>query len=163
VNLPAAPKLRVIGVAAAAAFSLGLIGALLTELGPWYYGLDKPAWQPPDWLFGPAWTLIFSLEAVAGYLAWMAAPDRAYRQRLLAFFATNGFFNAAWSWLFFAQQRPDWAFYEVGFLWLSVLALILLVKPLSNLASALLAPYLAWVTFAAILNRTIVELNRPFV
>jgi tryptophan-rich sensory protein len=162
VNWPTPYKLRVIGAAAAAAFVLGLVGALLTELGPWYYALRKPAWQPPDWLFGPAWTLIFSLEAVAGYLAWMAAPDRADRQRMVAFFALNGLFNAVWSWLFFTLRRPDWAFYEVGFLWLSVLALILLLKPVSKVSSALLAPYLAWVTFAAILNRAIVELNRPF-
>jgi tryptophan-rich sensory protein len=162
VSLIAVRDFRALGVATAAAFSLGTAGALITDLSSWYFGLRKPSWQPPDWLFGPAWTLIFTLAAVAGYRAWTAGHGQPGRIRILPFFAANGLLNMAWSWLFFAIKRPDWALYEVGFLWLSIVALIFVLAPFSRLAGWLLVPYLAWVSFASILNRAIVELNRPF-
>ncbi len=149
-------------VAAAAALAVGALGALVTQLGPWYYALRKPAWQPPDWLFGPAWTLIFGLAAIAGVMGWRRAGSRARRRGLLLLFAVNALLNVAWSVLFFRLHRPDWALYEVAFLWLSVLALMLGLAGLSRLAAALLLPYLGWVTFASVLNYTIVQLNRPF-
>jgi benzodiazapine receptor len=155
-------NLRAVFAAAACAFALGTIGALITDLSSWYYALHKPPWQPPDWLFGPAWTLIFGLSAVAGYRAWIFAHDRSGRAGILIFFAINALLNVAWSWLFFAAKRPDWALYEVGFLWLSIVALIVVLRRFSTFAAALLVPYLAWVTFASILNRAIVQLNQPF-
>ncbi len=149
-------------VAAIAAITLGGIGGLLTEIGPWYRQLRKPSWQPPDWLFGPAWSVILGLAAWAGVLAWEAAPDSAGRTRVVVLFAINGFFHALWSPLFFRWHRPDWALVEVAFLWLSILALIVGLSPFSANAGWLLAPYLAWVSFAAYLNLTIVRLNGPF-
>jgi translocator protein len=137
------------------------LGASLTEIGPWYFGLRKPAWQPPDWLFGPAWTTIFTLALVAAVKGWRATPGRGDRAWLLAAFLLNAVLNVAWSVLFFRLQRPDWALLEVPLLWLSVLALIVLLWPRSRTASLLLIPYLAWVSFAAFLNYTIVQLNRP--
>jgi tryptophan-rich sensory protein len=148
--------------AALAALAVGGLGVLTTELGSWYLQLRKPAWQPPDWLFGPAWTLIFALAALAGVLYWRDHVDRDDRQRVLAAFAINAFLNTLWSLLFFRMQRPDWALYEVGFLWFSILALIVLLKRGSIAAGWLLVPYLAWVSFAACLNWAIVELNAPF-
>ena len=121
--------------------------------------LRKPPWQPPDWLFGPAWTLIFALTAAAGVLAWRYEPDRARRDWIVALFALNGFLNILWSLLFFRLRRPDWALFEVGFLWLSILALIVAIAPASRTGSWLLAPYLAWVAFAAIFNLAVVRLN----
>jgi tryptophan-rich sensory protein len=153
---------RPVLAAALAATAVGGLGALTTELGSWYYALHKPAWQPPDWLFGPAWTLIFALAALAAVLYWRAVEDREARLRVLAAFAINAFLNTLWSLLFFRLQRPDLALYEVGALWLSILVLILLLRRGSALAAALILPYLLWVSFAAYLNLTIVRLNAPF-
>ena len=152
----------VLAAAAAAMFVAGL-GALTTELGPWYYRLHKPAWQPPDWLFGPVWTAIFSLAALAGILYWNDRTLRNDRLQIVAAFALNAFLNTLWSLLFFRLKRPDWALLEVGFLWLSVAFLIVLLARGSRVAPWLLVPYLVWVGFAAVLNWKIVELNMPFV
>ena len=154
-------RAAIIGTAAACAAAVAGLGALSTDIGPWYYALHKPAWQPPDWLFGPAWTLIFALCALSAIFYWHDHADRDDRMRVLAAFAANAFFNLFWSLLFFRLKRPDWALYEVGFLWLSILVLMLLQRRGSRRAAWLLAPYLAWVSFAAFLNWTIVKLNAP--
>ena len=155
-------RLTPVLVAAAAALGVAGLGALMTDLGPWYLGLRQPAWKPPDWAFGPAWTLIFALAALAGVMAWKRAPDRASREWLLALFALNGFLNILWSLLFFRLQRPDWALLEVVFLWLSVLLLVVVVSRYAKAAAGLLLVYLAWITFAAALNLAVVRLNTPF-
>ena len=134
-------------------------GALLTELSPWYYGLTRPSWQPPDWLFGPAWTVILGLASYSLYLGLRDSDDRWL---LIGLFVVNGLLNLLWSPLFFKLRRPDWALIEVPFLWLSIVAPMILLRSVSGVASLLLAPYLAWVSFAAVLNLTIVRLNRPF-
>jgi tryptophan-rich sensory protein len=153
---------RPVAAAALSATAVGALGALTTELGSWYYGLHKPSWQPPDWLFGPAWTLIFALAALAGVIYWRAEPKREQRLQILAAFALNAFLNTFWSLLFFRLERPDLALDEVGFLWLSILLLIVLLKRRSSKAAWLLVPYLLWVTFASVLNWKIVQLNAPF-
>ncbi len=132
-------------------------GAFLTELSPWYYALRRPSWQPPDWLFGPAWTVILGL---ASYSLYLGLRESDSRWLVLALFVINGLLNLLWSPLFFKLRRPDLALAEVPFLWLSILVPMILL-PSWN-ASLLLAPYLAWVSFAAFLNLTIVRLNRPF-
>ena len=149
-------------VGAACAVAVSGIGGALTHIGPWYRNLIKPAFQPPDWLFGPAWTLIFTLCVVAGVGAWRAAPDGARRTRLLALFALNGALNVLWSLLFFHLQRPDWALAEIGFLWLSILLLIWVPGRYHPRLRLLLLPYLAWVSFASVLNAAVVGLNGPF-
>ena len=138
------------------------LGASATDIGPWYYALRKPAWQPPDWLFGPAWTLIYSLIALSGVLAWNARRDRAHGQRILGVFAFNALLNVGWSELFFHFQRPDWALVEVVVFWVSILLLIAVAWGASHAAGWLLAPYLAWVAFAGALNGAVVRLNGPF-
>lgn len=155
-------KLKPIIIAAVAAMAVAGIGGLMTDIGPWYLGLAKPSWQPPDWLFGPAWTLIFSLAAASGVIAWRDAPSQARREWMLALFALNGFLNVLWSLLFFKLKRPDWALMEVGFLWLSVALLMVVLGQYSRKAGWLLAPYLVWIAFAAFLNWTTVRLNGPF-
>lgn len=149
-------------VAAAAATTIAVLGALTTDLGNWYESLLKPSWQPPDWLFPPAWTTIFALSAIAGVLAWRDAPDGRARESILVLFSFNAFLNVLWSALFFRLHRPDWALYEVGFLWASILVLIVVLMRWSRTASLLLIPYLAWVSFATLLNDKVVRLNAPF-
>ena len=95
-------------------------------------------------------------------LAWEQAPDDGARIWLLALFLINAALNLAWSPLFFKLRRPDWALVELVFLWLSIVSLIVAVSAISTFAAALLAPYLAWVSFAGCLNWTMVELNKPF-
>lgn len=148
--------------AAAAAILVATLGATMTDLGPWYQALEKPSWQPPGWLFGPAWTVIFALAAAAGVIAWRKAPTEAQREWVIGLFAINGTLNVVWSVLFFRLQRPDWALIEVVFLWLSVLLLIVFFWRFAKMSSYLLVPYILWVTFAGILNWEIVRLNGPF-
>lgn len=159
---PTAGRWRPIAVAALAATATAALGASATDLGPWYQELRQPAWQPPDWLFGPAWTLIFALTATAGVLAWRVTPRGAARVRVLAWFALNALLNVLWTELFFGLHRPDWALAEVSALWLSIVVLIVVAGRRSRLAGWLLAPYLAWVTFAGALNVAVVRLNAPF-
>lgn len=137
-------------------------GGLLTEIGPWYRQLRKPSWQPPDWLFGPAWTLILGLAAWSAADAWVAAPSAGQRTAVVVLYGFNALFHLLWSPLFFKLKRPDWALIEVPLLWLSVLVPMIVVAPFAPLASWLLLPYLLWVSFAAYLNLTIVRLNGPF-
>lgn len=137
-------------------------GGLLTEIGPWYGSLKKPSFQPPNWLFGPAWTTIFTLCAIAAVLAWRSAGTASQRRAIVAVYLVNGAFNVGWSALFFRLHRPDLAFYELIALWLSIAAMILVVRRSSKLGAVLLVPYIAWVTFAGVLNRGVVALNAPF-
>ncbi len=149
-------------IALVAAVFVAILGGTITDIGPWYQSLQKPSWQPPDWLFAPVWTTIFGLAAISGVQAWRDAPRREDREWMIGLFALNAFLNLLWSLLFFRVLRPDWALIAVVFLWLSVLLLILVLRRYSTAAALLLVPYLAWVTFAAVLNWSIVELNGPF-
>ena len=139
------------------------IGGAVSAPGSWYREqLRKPTWNPPEWIFGPAWTLILGLAAWAGVLAWTDAGDARTREIVALLFGVNIVLHLLWSPLFFNFRRPDWALIEAPFLWLSVLAMIVCVSRLSELAGWLLAPYLLWVGFAAFLNYTIVRINPPF-
>jgi translocator protein len=149
-------------IAAAVAIFVALLGGTLTDTGPWYQNLHKPSWQPPDWLFGPAWTSIFALATASAVYAWRDAQDRAQREWVIVLFALNGFLNVLWSMLFFALRRPDWALIEVTFLWISILTPMIVFWRFAKSASLYLLPYLLWVSFAAFLNLTVVRLNAPF-
>ena len=148
--------------AIAAALFLTIGGGLLTPVGEWYRTLRKPAWNPPNWVFGPAWTIILGLWAWAGVLAWRGAIDDGGRTAVLTLFGVNAVCHFLWSPLFFKLRRPDWALVEVVFLWASLVALLVGLRQFSVLASWLIVPYFVWVSFAACLNGVIVRLNRPF-
>ena len=156
------PFFRQALVAFGAALTVAVAGALLTDLSPWYYALQQPAWKPPDAAFGPVWTTIFGLCAVAGLYTWRASDARSARAALLALFAVNALLNWCWSYLFFVQRRPDWALIEVAALWLSIAALIVFCARHTPRAWALLVPYLLWVSYAAAINFAVVRLNGPF-
>ena len=140
---------------------VGGLGGAATEIGPWYFQLQKPSWQPPDWLFGPAWTTIYILTSIAGVKAWRRA-DEVQRRYFLGALLLNLVLNLLWSLIFFTSQRPDIALLEVVPLWLSILLMVLLVRGYSPASALLMLPYLGWVAFAAYLNWTIVKLNAPF-
>jgi len=158
----AGARAKPIAVAAVAAAAVAILGALMTDLGPWYASLRQPAWKPPDWAFGPVWTVIFALAAAAGVGGWRVAPNARWREQLLSQFALNGFLNVFWSLLYFRLHRPDWALLEVPFLWGSVAWIAWTLRGRSARAAALLLPYLVWVAIAAVLNWQTVQLNGPF-
>ncbi len=124
--------------------------------GEWYEALRKPAWRPPNWLFGPAWAVLYLMIAIAGWLVWrktgLSLPIVVYLVHLLL--------NAGWSGVFFGLRRMDLAFVNIVALWLSIAVMITLFRPIDGTAALLLVPYLAWVTFAGALNFTVWRLNR---
>ncbi len=148
-------------VAILIAVAVGMIGGLATEIGPWYLELTKPAWQPPDWLFGPMWTMIYIFTGMAGVRAWRRGNGRQ-RGLFMSALTINCVLNVLWSILFFYMKRPDIALIEVALLWLSVLTMAVLTWPYAKRSSLLLLPYLTWVAIAAYLNWTIVKLNGSF-
>lgn len=123
--------------------------------GTWYAGLNKPSWNPPDWLFGPAWTVLYIMIAIAGWRVW----EEAGLSLVLGLWVLQLAFNALWSYLAFGLQRLDWAFYEVVFLWLSVGAFALAAWPVEQTAALLFVPYWLWVSFAGFLNWTLWRMN----
>ena len=140
---------------------VGGIGGAATEIGPWYLQLVKPSWQPPDWAFGPVWTLLYITTSIACVRAWRNA-DAQEKKYFLAAVLMNCVLNILWSVLFFKLHRPDIALMEVGALWLSVLILTVLPWSYSRASTWLMVPHLFWVSTAACLNLSIVKLNGPF-
>ncbi len=149
-------------VAGLLAVAVAVAGGVATRTDQWYRRLRVPGWKPPDWAFGPIWTVIFALTTTSAVLAWNGDPDPAARARLVAVFMINGALNIAWSVIFFRLRRPDWAFIEVVLLWLSIVAVAVAVGRVSTVAGLLNLPYLAWVSVAACLNLTILRLNPRF-
>ena len=120
---------------------VGGIGGAATEIGPWYLQLVKPSWQPPDWAFGPVWTLLYITTSIAGVRAWRNA-DAQEKKYFLAAVLMNCVLNVLWSVLFFKLHRPDIALMEVGALWLSVLILTVLPWSYSRVSTWLMLPHL---------------------
>ncbi|AWW75528.1 TspO protein [Erythrobacter sp. KY5] len=149
-------------VAAVTAAIVAVLGATITDLGPWYQSLEKPSWNPPDVMYPVGWTVIFALNTAAIVSAWRAAPTPKVSDTIIGLFALNAFLNITWSMIFFRIQRPDWAFIEVLLLWLSIVALVFYCGRYSRTAGLLFLPYLLWVTFTAALNWAVVDLNGPF-
>ena len=149
----------IIGLACfiAACFLAALTGALFRP-GDWYERLKKPSWRPPNRLFAPVWTILYLMIAVAGWLIWREAGI-AGAGLSLAVYALQLILNAAWTPLFFGLHRPDLAFVDMVLVWVSIIATIVLFYPIHVVAALLLAPYLAWVTFASALNFAVWRLN----
>jgi benzodiazapine receptor len=136
------------------------IAGIFFRPGAWYYeGIRKPTWNPPSWLFGPTWSLLFTLMGVAAWLVWREGGWSGASGIALIVFLLHLPVNAVWSVLFFGLRRPDWAGIEVLVLWAAILATTILFWQVRPLAGALLVPYLLWVSFAAFLNLTIWRLN----
>jgi len=140
-----------------ACFLAALPGAFFMP-GEWFAGLNKPAWNPPSWIFGPVWSTLYTLMAVSAWLVWRPGGFRA-RRGPLGLFLTQLVLNATWTILFFGLHSPGLAFAEIVALWLAIAATLAAAWPLSRTAAWLLAPYLAWVSFAAVLNFALWRLN----
>lgn len=142
----------------AASFAAGWIGSRWMP-GEWYAALAKPAWNPPNWIFGPVWTALYALMAVAAWRIWRQAGFGGAGVAL-GLFIVQLVLNALWSYLFFGLHRIDWALADILALWAAILAVLVLFWRLQAAAGALLVPYLAWVGFAAVLNHALWALNR---
>lgn len=140
-------------------FATAALGSVASINAAGFYGeLQQPAWAPPGWLFGPVWTVLFLLMAVAGWLVWRRHGVAGARLAL-GLFVAQMVANALWSWLFFAWRLGGPAFVEVLLLWALIAATLWTFWRLHRLAAVLLAPYLAWVSFAAVLNFTLWRMN----
>ncbi len=134
-------------------------GALFVSTGDWYESLRKPAWNPPASVFGPVWSLLYVLMAVAAWLVWREGGWKA-QPRPLLLFLLQWLLNALWTPLFFGLHRPDLALVDILALWLALAATLLAFWRVRPAAGALLVPYLAWSSFAAVLNLALWRLNR---
>lgn len=126
--------------------------------GAWYASLQKPSWNPPSWLFGPVWSALYLMMAMAAWLVWRRGGFAA-QKKPLSWFLVQLAFNAAWTPLFFGLHRPDLALVDIVLLWLAIAATIGAFHRAHRGAAWLLAPYLAWVSFAAVLNFTLWRMN----
>lgn len=137
----------------------GIGGAFTTMgLGPWYQALKKPSWNTPTWVFGPVWTVLYALMAVAAWLVWQHR-DRALARSGLRLFGVQLALNLGWSILFFGMRNPTWAFFEILVLWTAIAATAVVFWRVRASAGFLFLPYLFWVSFASLLNGAIVTLN----
>ncbi|MCJ0826351.1 tryptophan-rich sensory protein [Luteimonas sp. 50] len=144
---------------AALCFAASAIGAAASiQAGSFYVRLAQPAWAPPASVFGPVWTVLYALMALAAWLVWRSGGLRGNRLPLTLFVAQLAL-NALWSWLFFAWHRGGWAFADIVALWILLLATVVSFWRVRPLAGVLLVPYLAWVSFAAALNHAVWQLN----
>jgi tryptophan-rich sensory protein len=138
----------------------GVGGAVTTPKIPgWYATLVKPSWNPPNWIFGPVWSALYLSMAVAAWLVWRQG-GLAGATMPLALFAVQLVLNVLWSCLFFGIQNPGLAFMEVLVLWAAIAATMVAFSFRSTVAGLLFVPYLAWVSFASMLNFVIWRLNR---
>lgn len=141
----------------------GVIGSVFTVpaiRSGWYAALAKPEIVPPNWIFGPVWTILYALMGVAAFLVWKNGFAKKGVKIALVIFDTQLVLNIFWSIIFFGLRNPGWAFVEIIFLWLAILAAIVLFAKVSRLATYLLIPYIIWVSFAGYLNYSILMLNQ---
>jgi tryptophan-rich sensory protein len=142
---------------------VGGISGFATARGvqDWYPSLIKPSFNPPSWVFGPVWTLLYVMMGVAAFLVWEKGADRDLVRAGLVLFAIQLALNGLWSVLFFGMRLPGVAFMEIILLWGAIAATAYLFWRAVPAAGLLLLPYLAWVGFASVLNGAIWFLNRP--
>jgi translocator protein len=131
----------------------------ITGVGSWYQTIQRPSWNPPGWIFGPVWTTLYVMMGIALYLIWKADTSRNLKNYAILLFALQLTLNFLWSFIFFNQHQPGWAFAEIVALWVLILFTIFAFAKINSLAAWLLVPYISWVSFAAILNYSIWKLN----
>lgn len=143
--------------------AVGYFSGMITReaITTWYPTLVKPSFNPPNWVFAPVWTLLYSMMGVAAGIIWnQMKTDRTIVKKALQFFAIQLALNAVWSYLFFGLKNPMLALLEIALLWLMIYETYLKFVKINKIAGYLLLPYLAWVSFASVLNASIFWLNR---
>lgn len=159
-SAPRAYSLLALGGFLAATYLVAVVSSVftVTAVTTWYAALVKPGFNPPNQLFGPVWTLLYTLMAIAAWLVWKQ-PDSPLRTAALVLFAIQLGLNFAWSFVFFWAHQLGLSVIEIALLWVGILGTMLLFFRLSRVAGWMFVPYLAWVSFAALLNFSIWRLN----
>jgi len=139
----------------------GLIGAVFTidSVQTWYKTIEKPSYSPPNWVFGPVWTILYVLMGVSAYLIWVKGLEKKEVRTALMFFALQLILNALWSILFFGMRNPFYGLIEIVFLWAAIAITIQKFYKISRTAAYLQIPYICWVSYAAFLNYGIWRMN----
>lgn len=139
----------------------GIIGLFFTNpaVDGWYSNLTKSALNPPAWVFGPTWTILFILMGVAAYFVWDKGLKNKKVKICLLIFIIQLVLNAIWSIIFFGLHSPFWALIEIIILWITIMCTIIAFYKVSKLAAWLLLPYILWVSFATYLNYSVFALN----
>ncbi|MEO5593109.1 MAG: TspO/MBR family protein [Chitinophagaceae bacterium] len=140
---------------------IGLLGGIFTapEIQTWFLHLNKPLWNPPNWLFAPVWTSLYLLMGIAFYLIWKAKAGIDTKRWAIIIFIAQFALNFMWSYIFFKEHQMGWAFVEIVVLWIAIFCTIIAFSRINTTAAWLLVPYISWVSFAAILNYTIWQMN----
>jgi translocator protein len=133
--------------------------ATIAEIPGWYAGLNKPSFNPPNYLFGPVWTTLYAMMGVVLFLVWKTKADKAIKQKAMVLFAVQLVLNFCWSFIFFSAHQLGWALVEIVVLWLCILLTIFAFGKISKPAAWLLVPYICWVSFATVLNFALWRLN----
>lgn len=138
----------------------GIAGyATSSSMNSWYSNLNKPFFNPPSWVFGPVWTILYLLMGISLYLIWKQ-PASTKRSKSLQIFFLQLLLNFAWSFIFFKFEQTGLALLEIIVLWLAILTMLFFFYKLNRIAAYLQFPYLAWVSFATVLTASIWHLNR---
>ena len=148
-------------VSVAATVGLGLLGGIFTapEIQTWYVHLQKPSWNPPNWLFAPVWTILYCMMGIALYLVWKADAVIDTKRWAIIIFIVQFALNFLWSYIFFREHQMGWAFVDIVVLWIAILCTIIGFSKINKTAAWLLVPYISWVSFAAVLNYTVWQMN----
>ena len=148
-------------VCLAGTFGAAAIGSVATTpaIATWYAALNKPFFNPPNWIFGPVWTILYLLMAVSAWLVWRRGLDAPFVKIALTFFILQLIFNALWSIAFFGMHSPFWAFILIIVLWALILLTIIYFYKIDAVAGWLMVPYICWVTIASLLNFGVFILN----
>jgi benzodiazapine receptor len=141
--------------------AVGGLGGIWTakDVREWYPTLEKPSFNPPNWLFGPVWSLLYALMGASAWLTWRHADERAVKHAALQLFSIQFALNSLWSFIFFRLHSPRWAFFEIVMLWGAIGMTLVAIWKINRLAGMLFLPYLLWTSFAVLLNFRIWRLN----
>ncbi len=142
--------------------AVGFTGGRFTaqEIPNWYAHLEKPSWNPPSWIFGPVWTILYVMMGIAFFLFWKSKYHDLFRKSGMVLYIVQLVLNLAWSVLFFNLHQMGLAFADIVLLWLAIYLTIFFFGKISPMAAWLMIPYICWVSFAAVLNYTIWHLNQ---
>ena len=149
-------------ISIAVPLAVGFSSSLFTrpEIDSWYKTIQKPDWQPPNWLFGPVWTTLYILMGIALYLVWKSNVQESKKRPAIILWTIQLVLNFFWSFIFFRLHQLGLALAEIIVLWIFILLTIFSFARINKLAAWLLVPYISWVSFASILTYTIYQLNR---
>lgn len=139
----------------------GIIGSIFTSssIADWYVNVNKPSFNPPNWIFGPVWITLYTLMGIASYLIWKARKKNLQTKTALIIYAVHLVLNVLWSIIFFGLRNPGMAFVEIIILLIMILATMYWFFKINKTAFYLFVPYLLWVSFASVLNFYIWKLN----